>query len=148
MVRCLQMPSEGLVDLPVYIKGVGLSGLGFSDLDGLSRFGIFDVGDFEFKQIASSDSVVDAKREKQQITGPPGKQLFDGLNMGQFSDWLKVCAQGQIAQPPRSACDDRWGCAMAYGLCINKYFYCHALSHDVRLSKVFSLLKPVVISVF
>ena len=30
------MPSEGLVDLPVYIKGVGLSGLGFSDLDGLS----------------------------------------------------------------------------------------------------------------
>lgn len=63
------MPSEGLVDLPVYIKGVGLSGLGFSDLDGLSRLGIFDVGDFEFKQIASSDSVVDAKREKQQITG-------------------------------------------------------------------------------
>ena len=101
------------------------------------------MGNFELTQIASSDSVVDAKREKQQITGPPGKQLFDGLNMGQFSDWLKVCAQGQIAQPPRSACDDRWGCAMAYGLCINKYFYCHALSHDVRLSKVFSLLKPV-----
>ncbi len=24
------MPSEGLVDLPIYIKGVGLSGLGFS----------------------------------------------------------------------------------------------------------------------
>lgn len=70
MVRCLQMPSEGLVDLPVYIKGVGLSGLGFSDLDGLSGVGIFDVGDFEFKQIASSDSAVDAKREKQQITGP------------------------------------------------------------------------------
>lgn len=37
MVRGLQMPSEGLVDLPVYIKGVGLSGFGFSDLDGLSR---------------------------------------------------------------------------------------------------------------
>ena len=59
----------GLVDLPVYIKGVGLSGFGFSDLDGLSRFGIFDVGDFEFKQIASSDSIVDAKCEKQQIAG-------------------------------------------------------------------------------
>ena len=43
MVRGLQMPSEGLVDLPVYIKGVGLSGLGFSDLDGLSRLGVFDV---------------------------------------------------------------------------------------------------------
>ena len=43
------MPSEGLVDLPVYIKGVGLSGLGFSDLDGLSRlnsakkFRLFDI---------------------------------------------------------------------------------------------------------
>jgi len=67
------MFSGGLVDLPVYIKGVGLSGPGFSDLYGLSRFGIFDVGDFAFTQIVSADSVVDARCEKQQITGRVAK---------------------------------------------------------------------------
>ena len=84
------MPSEGLVDLPVYIKGIGFSGLGFSDLDGLSRLGVFDVGDFEFKQIASSDSVVDAKCEKQQITGLRDKQFFNGLNTCQHDNALSA----------------------------------------------------------
>ena len=77
MVRCLQMPTDALWGpcRPTCLYKGGLSGLGFSDLDGLSGFGIFDVGDFAVTQIASSDSVVDARREKQQITGSRGRQL-------------------------------------------------------------------------
>ena len=50
------MPSDALLGAasqpPCYIRVVALYTLRFSDLDGLSRFGISDVGEFEFKQIA------------------------------------------------------------------------------------------------
>ena len=49
-------------------EDIDLFSFGFFDLDGVAGFEVFYVRDFEFEQVAGSDSVVDAKGEEEQVT--------------------------------------------------------------------------------
>ena len=73
--------TQGFVDLLVDGQDIDFFGLGLFDLDGVSGFEVFDIGDFEFEQVASSDSVVDTKGKKKQVSGFFRQQGFDGLDV-------------------------------------------------------------------
>ena len=69
------------MDLFVDDKCIGLFGLGFLYLDGVAGLEVFQVRDLEFQQVAGSDSVVDTKDEKKEVSGSVEQQGFDGLNV-------------------------------------------------------------------
>ena len=56
-------------------------GLGFFDLDRVAGFEVFYVRDFEFEQVAGTDSVVDTQGEQQQVTGFFGQIGLDGQDI-------------------------------------------------------------------
>lgn len=57
------------MDFLVDGEDVGLLGFGLFDLDGITWFKVFDIRHLELEKVASTDSVVDAESEQQQITG-------------------------------------------------------------------------------
>lgn len=63
-----QEVTQGFVHLFVDNEGIELFGLGLFNLDGVTGLEVFQVRDLELEQVASSDSVVDAKGKKQQVT--------------------------------------------------------------------------------
>ena len=69
------------MDLFVDGQDVDFVGFGLPDLDGVSGFEVFYVRDFEFEEIAGSDSVVDAEGEEKEITGFVRQEGFDGVDV-------------------------------------------------------------------
>lgn len=84
----VQIGSESLVDGFVDDEDVWFSSFWFFDLDLVSGFCIFELCGFEFEEVASSDAVIDAEGEEEEVTGVVCEQFFDWVDVVEVCDGL------------------------------------------------------------